>query len=158
MERHIGILDDEWRVMSTEAALSSFMGRYMHSNSFSSQLWHFEYERETWGYHEGYVATLVVPGFYGRRFRGMWQTSKSEAESSACECFKWDGQVKTVRRRLPPLMKKIRNFVSLDKTQKDGLAAKGFEPTIVQKDMVKAIYNGLRKLGCRCAIWDGNRE
>ena len=157
MEKHIemakyGSTFCAWVLHGALYAFEKF--RWAIVASFGGQLWRFEYERETWGDVNGYIATLVLPGLFVRRIRGMWRQTKFDAETSACHYFKSDGLVQQVRPHLPPLMKKIRDFVSLDRTQKDGLMEKGVHPAIVQKDMLQQVYNGLRQVGCITSMWD----
>jgi len=150
MRRDIGIDTIEWRRMRPKYALVIFLGRYTCQGE--PRFW-YEY---TGGVNEWYVATLVTPAFFGRRFSGFWKQGKREAEENACKTFKHDGQVNEVREKLPPSMLKIKRWASLSRLQKDQLKEKGYNPADVHGDMCKSIYSGFKKLGCRTALWDGN--
>ena len=117
-------------------------------------LYHFEHRQLGRNGRDGHVATLVTSGFYGRRFEGFSRADVRAAVQAACRAFKLDVQVNEVRPRLPPSMKEIKNFWTLDKTQRDDLRALGFDPTTVQADIAKSIFNGFRNLGCRTSFWD----
>ena len=137
-------------------AVVDFLRRY--NNNYCEQLFYFELQRAGHGCH----ATLVTRGFYNRRFESGFSTcasplaAKRAAEQAACQAFKLDLEVNEVRRRLPPSMKDIRNFFALGRVQKEELRALGFDSASVQLDIMKSIYNGLRKLGCLTSLWDRN--
>ncbi|CAE7229034.1 unnamed protein product [Symbiodinium natans] len=152
----IGIRDSDWERMYARTAVVDFLRRY--NNNYCEQLFYFELQRAGHGCH----ATLVTRGFYNRRFESGFSTcasplaAKRAAEQAACQAFKLDLEVNEVRRRLPPSMKDIRNFFALGRVQKEELRALGFDSASVQLDIMKSIYNGLRKLGCLTSLWDRN--
>ncbi|CAE7558979.1 unnamed protein product [Symbiodinium natans] len=152
MRSHIGISDAEWQRKTGKDALTSFMTRYMNKHGAR---WHYEHQQRF--QDNCWVATLVIPSLSGsgRRFTGTWRYSQAAAEETACVTFQFDEQVQEIRRNLPPTMKKIKDYISLDTRRKKELAALGYTPAVVQHDMVAQAYNGFRSLGCRTAEWDG---
>ena len=137
----IGIKHEKWHTMEPQ--------RY---NSSNEPLHHFEqiYEKHS----NLYTAVLVTRGFRDRRFESFSGKSIQDAQKRACIMFKHDDEIQKVRRKLAPSIGQIRDFFTLDKSQRDQLRALGYESAMVQSDICTSIHRGFRLLGCRHAFWD----
>ncbi|CAE7576286.1 unnamed protein product [Symbiodinium sp. CCMP2592] len=102
-----------------------------------------------------FVATLFSPNFNNRSFRGDWRHTVLEAQCSACEAFRSDREVMEISHCLPPAVEKIRKRFRLDKRHRKALRERGLEPSLVQREIVAAVYMGFQDIGCRTALWDG---
>ncbi|CAE7619319.1 unnamed protein product [Symbiodinium sp. CCMP2592] len=135
--------------MLPRMAVEIFLQRY--SNSERAD--HYFTHEQT---RQGVIATLVTPSFFGSSFRGPAMYTQTQAEISACQLFVTDKYVLEAAEWLPPPMETIRKRVALSKHQKQVLRERGYDTTVVQRDLLNCVYAGFRSLGCRSAIFDNN--
>ena len=129
-------------------AVGTWHGRYITSAKID-----YFFEREK--LDQGIVATLVMPSYFNRRFKGKAKRTEAEAENSACRAFFEDADVLDIAARLPPPMLFIKKLTGLSAEQRSELKAKGYDYRDIHQQLQKSVYMGLQPLGCRNDRWDG---
>ncbi|CAE7245204.1 unnamed protein product [Symbiodinium sp. CCMP2592] len=121
-------------------AVEVFLQRYSNSERADH---YFKHEQT----RQGVIATLVTPSFFGSSFRGPAMYTQTQAEISACQLFVTDKYVLEAAEWLPPPMETIRKLVAFSKHQKQAVRERGYDTTVVQRDLLNCVYAGFRSLG-----------
>ena len=143
--------------------LTDFFQRYhsledAEAGTKASAYWKFSFEQtdnSTWPWYR-VRATLTAHSLNERQFKGDWCNSERLAEKSAINAFREDPEVSEIAKRLPPIMKRLRENLKLSKAEKSSIEAAGIQPRDVVNELMHTVYMYFRDLGCRTALWDGN--
>ena len=107
---------------------------------------------------DGFVATLKVPAWFDKTYRGTNRPKEKAAEASAAAAFTSDPEVVEAASKLPPpvwsLIGKAKHDASGSKPFVTGSQLQQFERAVRQK--AHEDYNIYRDSGYRTAMWDGN--
>ena len=152
MEGLCGLKIDDLGLKKPRRAVDNFFERYTGKAAGDHRDHFFRHEQQD----SLWIAVLVTPSFYDKKFRGEAESTAVEAELSACRCFAQDPDVLEACSKLPPALNKIRDLVYLSEDQKKALRKQGYDPKLVQSQMVEKLHLKFRDFGLRTAVWDGN--
>eukprot|EP00434_Breviolum_minutum_P027318 symbB.v1.2.024156.t1/scaffold2264.1/size174359/11 len=152
MEGLCGLKIDDLGLKKPRRAVDNFFERYTGKAAGDHRDHFFRHEQQD----SLWIAVLVTPSFYDKKFRGEAESTAVEAELSACRCFAQDPDVLEACSKLPPALNKIRDLVYLFEDQKKALRKQGYDPKLVQSQMVEKLHLKFRDFGLRTAVWDGN--
>ena len=152
MEGLCGLKIDDLGLKKPKRAVDNFFERYTGKAAGDHRDHYFEHEQQD----SLWIAVLVTPSFYDKKFRGEAESTAVEAELSACRCFAQDPDVLEACSKLPPALNKIRDLVYLSEDQKKALRKQGYDPKIIQGEMAQKLHLKFRDFGLRTAVWDGN--